>query len=113
MKLIMDDGQEFKIESVRMADIGPGDIIVMEIESHIADPVIYERLRDSMKRFFPNNKIMVIEDGMELSIVRKVQAPSSTKQEICPDCFGSGGPQGLRSAACITNCLRCSGTGRI
>lgn len=70
MKLITDDGQEFKIEEVRAAELSENDVIVLELQGVVSQS-LHARITEQMARIFgESRKVIILEEGAELSILR-------------------------------------------
>ncbi len=70
MKLIIDDGQEFEISSVKSCDLKLGDIIILRTQNTITRDG-HDNIIKSMNGIFPYNKTIILEEGMDLEILRK------------------------------------------
>jgi len=70
MKLITDDGQEFKIEEVRAAQLNENDVIVLELEG-VLSQAAHARIKEQMRAIFgESRKVVILEEGVELSVLR-------------------------------------------
>lgn len=56
--------------TVAILRIQPGDTIVLKTERSVSD-IAYQHITASMKEMFPENKTLILEEGLDLSIVRK------------------------------------------
>jgi hypothetical protein len=72
MKIITDDGQEFKVLHVKMAEIQPGDVLILRHEKQLSDD-FYRHIKESFKSILPDVKIAVLEDGMDIEILRQAK----------------------------------------
>ncbi len=70
MKLITDDGQELDIAHVRVADLGPDDIIVLHCKGPIA-PAMLDYIKVVMKQMFGDLEVLVLADSLKMSISRR------------------------------------------
>lgn len=59
-----------KVFDVVKINIQPGDIVILRYPGMLR-PTVYERLKDSVQPHFPNNKVMIFEDGLDISVVTK------------------------------------------
>lgn len=67
---------ELKIEHVRVEDLHPDDVIVTRCDGRVSVEVL-QHIRDALQPYFPDNKVVVLADGMELEIVAKTEAPET------------------------------------
>ena len=72
MKIITDTGEEMTIEHVRAAEFGPRDIIILRHPFQLSESA-YAQLKEEAKNYFPENKVLVLEDGLDVEILREVQ----------------------------------------
>jgi len=70
MKLVLDDGSEFKIKDINVVDIKDGDVICLSI-AHILSKEQGYRLKDNLSKIFPLNKAVVLGEGMSLNVIRE------------------------------------------
>ncbi len=57
------------LESIKMHTLAPNDIIVVKLTNFMPLKTM-EALRGFVKAQFPANKVMVLEPGMDIEIVR-------------------------------------------
>lgn len=57
------------IEAVR-CNIKPGDYFVLKVKKHLSAEA-FKHLNISLKDLFPENKILILEEGMDFSVVEK------------------------------------------
>ena len=70
MKLVLDDGSEFKIKDINVVDIKDGDVICLSIAQTLNIEQSH-RLKDNLSKIFPSNKIVVLGEGMSLNVIRE------------------------------------------
>ena len=58
-----------KIKRVDIVHLEPGDVIYI-IADHVVTPIEARTIREGMADAFPNNKVIVLQSGTELKIVR-------------------------------------------
>jgi len=76
MKLITDDGQEFEIEKMRVAELRPDDVVVLQVDTLLFEPHM-ERISESMRRIFGDSqKVLILDHDAKLSIKRQTDAGS-------------------------------------
>lgn len=57
-----------KVFEVVKVSINPQDTIILKYKMVLSREA-YERLKDSLQPYFPNNKILIFEDGLDLTVV--------------------------------------------
>lgn len=70
MKIITDDGQEFTVETVKSADLGPGDIVVIRSKSILSQNA-FARIKSKAEEVFPGAKTVVLDGGLDIEILRQ------------------------------------------
>jgi len=74
MKLITDDGQEFKIEQMRVAELRPDDVVVLQVDALLSESDM-KRLSGAMRRIFGDaQKVLILDNDAKLSIKRRTDA---------------------------------------
>jgi len=69
MKLVMDDGREYTVESVRTDELTAADILVFKTQERLS----YEgkdRFLYVARKIFPGARVTVLDGSLDLSIVR-------------------------------------------
>jgi hypothetical protein len=61
----------FEVASIQIAklELKPGDKIILKYPGRLSD-VAFERLRVSMKPYFPDHEIIILEENMDIQIAR-------------------------------------------
>ena len=67
MKLVTDDGYTFAIEHVRVAELGPSDVVVLKVTGRLPSSAI-ETLHERLTPLFPDNQILVLDDDACIEI---------------------------------------------
>lgn len=62
---------EFEVQRL---DLRPGDTIVITSPRRVSKEV-FERLKNIARESFPDNKIIVLEAGLDLKVVREEDEP--------------------------------------
>jgi len=62
------DKYEF-IENMKVLDVRPGDVICASTRTVLSE-VAQDRLIHCIKEVFPDNRVVLLEDGMELGVMR-------------------------------------------
>ena len=57
------------IESIRVVETKPGDKIVFMCDEKLSAQSA-ERIRETIKKIFPINKVLVLGEGMRIEVVR-------------------------------------------
>ena len=70
MKIVDDDGQV--IAEGQMLSLQSGDILVFQTKRHL-NMDSRTRVREELQRVFPDNKVAVLEEGDEISILHRVE----------------------------------------
>ena len=60
-----------EIDRIRSLDLKSGDIVVVELKERI-HPRIAKKIRDSFKEAFSDNPVLVLEEGTEIRVIRKI-----------------------------------------
>ena len=58
------------IQDVRKLDVEPGDVICVRFKGRVSSAV-YDRLWTVFKGWFPEAKLLILEDGAEASVLTK------------------------------------------
>lgn len=64
------------LSHISIMHIQPGDVIVANYPGVLTSGAI-QNVNDSIRRVFPNNTVMVLEEGMTLSLVRETKGGNS------------------------------------
>lgn len=54
---------------VRVLNLQPGDTIVLRHPKHLSD-LATDRLKQQMEELFPENKVIILEEGMDIKVTR-------------------------------------------
>jgi hypothetical protein len=60
---------EIKMVDMSVLSLRPGDVVVLRCGGKISDN-LYAILKETIKPHFPNNKVIILEQGMEISVLR-------------------------------------------
>lgn len=116
-----DDPMKVDLDRMNVVNIQPGDVIALMHPKRLSMK-IQERLKASMGKLFPDNKIVIIEEGMTMDVYRpplnfnhcdrdpitgifcyrcntvfRIEADESVNENLCPKCVAlkeSGHAQG-------------------
>lgn len=67
---IVDRAREIpEVESVEVARLRPGDVVVLTAKERLSSTAI-EWIQKFAKDVFPNNKVIVLDNGMTMKIAR-------------------------------------------
>ncbi len=60
-------------DQVKLAELKPDDILVVCLKEHSQFTSLedFNRFRDRFKEIFPNNKALILENGMTLEVYRE------------------------------------------
>ena len=81
-------GDEYPALDLTVLTLQPGDIILLR-SPHRVSQFMCETLTARCKKEFPGHKVLVLEDGLELSILRPADTQAETAPP-CPTCHGTG-----------------------
>jgi len=56
------------VHHLSRVELNPGDVIVVRCNNHLSDAG-YRRLRATVNVVFPNNRTIILEDGLELGVI--------------------------------------------
>lgn len=74
MKLVTDDGKEYKVDKISVLELKPDDILVMELPSEPDIPKDIDSAEYLIHSYFGiKNKIMFITKGTKISTIREVK----------------------------------------
>ncbi|GAF85936.1 unnamed protein product [marine sediment metagenome] len=59
------------IKSIRKVNIKKGDVIVIYADEHIPN-IGVARIKGNVKKIFPDNKVVIMDGGLKLSIVKVI-----------------------------------------
>lgn len=59
----------FPVRAVRILTLKPDDIVVLRTSQHLSLHVL-ERLREHLRRAYTDNKVMILDGGLEIDVVR-------------------------------------------
>jgi|WetSurMetagenome_2_1015567.scaffolds.fasta_scaffold1245331_2 hypothetical protein len=73
MKLLLDDGQEIAIESIKTKSILPNQVVVVKVEnlSHIT-PEVLGLIRNNLKMIFQPARVLIIDKTADIEIYEKI-----------------------------------------
>ncbi len=61
--------------TIAKLDLKPGDVLVLQVPEWVdGDETITPCDLSSLQRMFPNNRVVVLNRGIELKVVRSVEA---------------------------------------
>jgi hypothetical protein len=66
------------LQSMQVLSLKPGDVLVVSCDRHITADM-GERLVDLVRRFVPDNKIMVLESGLTIGVLRSEDMTAAEK----------------------------------
>ena len=58
-----------EIKRIEIVDLKPGDTIIIMVDIRLSDQVA-SRLNDHFRKEFPDNKCIVLEQGMTIGVAR-------------------------------------------
>lgn len=67
----MPESEEKLLESATILRLEPGDILVIKSDRRVSRALL-ERLQGRMQERFPEHKVLVLEAGLSLEVVRGV-----------------------------------------
>ncbi len=70
MKLITDDGNEYTIDHVKMADVGPGDVLILRSGEMLSADAA-RRIQGQLQEDFPNIRSIILNGGFDIEILRR------------------------------------------
>lgn len=76
-----DDDVFPSVSAVRLARVKPGDTIVIEHPGHLLEAA-EARLRESVRTVWPDNKCMVLEDGMTMQFIETTNCDSTEPEFV-------------------------------
>ncbi len=80
MKLITNDDIEIEFDKIKTIEIKENEVVVLRIQQRLTEP-IWHNLMKSMGKIFPNNKVIILEEGAEIvSMDSKVFCNEITKE---------------------------------
>lgn len=57
---------------IGIIDVRPGDAIIIQIRQRVP-PVHLEKIQDTVRRVFPGNKCLILENGASFGVARKAE----------------------------------------
>lgn len=67
------------LEKVRVIDLKPGDVLVLRHPLRLSLPA-QSNIRASMRKVFPDNECVILEESLTLDAFRKVEALAPAKE---------------------------------
>lgn len=68
----------FDIRRVDAESLKPGDVLVVEMQRQVSMSEV-ESIRASLKPIFPNNKVVICDEGTKLRVVSAEEADASAE----------------------------------
>ena len=65
----MSDRIEIKMLDMQVLSLKPGDVVVLRHPGKLSD-IAFAIMRESIQPLFPDNKIMLLEEGASISVIR-------------------------------------------
>lgn len=72
MNLILDDGTNFVVEGVSVGELRDGDIVVLRTDALLSQ-YGRENITKAVGRLFDPAKVLILDGGMELEILRDMR----------------------------------------
>jgi hypothetical protein len=73
MKLVLDDGQEIAIESIKTKDVLPNQVVVVRVDnlSNIT-PEVLGLIRNNLKMIFQPARVLIIDKTADIEIYENI-----------------------------------------
>lgn len=69
-RLVLGDGEEvIYLDALTRLHLQPGDVLVVSCKERLSDEAHF-RLRETFRTLFPDTRVLGLEGGMELAVIR-------------------------------------------
>lgn len=69
-----------EVEKVSSVDLQPADVLVVECQAHLPHAVL-ERIKAMVNNIWPNHRVVVIDQGLKLRVLREREAKTAPTVE--------------------------------